>query len=120
MSSTGSFASWIFRKEARSECRIFLIRYAGRYLAPSLLRSQQAIGIFSRRQMARVPFERAKEARGLCAAVSTKRHEVADFEGFASHTPMWSPDGKQLFYIPGPNQLLKTSVAPELIGSRQR
>src|SRR5215510_12199905 len=37
-----------------------------------------------------------------------------------SHTPLWSKDGKQLFYIPGPNQLLKTSVAPELIGSRQR
>src|SRR5262249_5529517 len=27
-----------------------------------------------------------------------------------SHNPLWSPDGKELFYIPGPDQFLKVSI----------
>jgi Tol biopolymer transport system component len=27
-----------------------------------------------------------------------------------NHNPAWSPDGKELFYIPGPNRFLKTNV----------
>src|SRR5262249_20968400 len=30
-----------------------------------------------------------------------------------SHHPLWSPDGKELFFIPGPGQLLKLSITTE-------